>query len=147
MITTRQMWELIGIVAAIAVAMLVGFILQRLPERKRRRENLKREAVRSLLIGLSMESLTPTQERAAHEMARAAGLDFDDLDTDTARAVKRLRDRDERDRLDLLAKVKQERVRQEALEAEAIRSILEEMPVPKHDEAHGGPDVQSGPSV
>jgi hypothetical protein len=147
MITTRQMWELIGIVAAIAVAMLVGFILQRLPERKRRRENLKREAVRSLLIGLSMESLTPTQERAAHEMARAAGLDFDDLDTDTARAVKRLRDRDERDRLDLLAKVKQERVRQEALEAEAIRSILEEMPVPKHDEAHGGPDVQPGKSV
>lgn len=133
MITDRQTWLLIFIIAVVALCLLIAFLKSMSKDRRRAREVKKREAVRQSLLNLDMASLTPNQEQQARRMAREAGLDFDDLDTEDEHWIKWQRRRDEQDRLDMLARVKAERVRQEELERAAIQSIIDEMPEPRHD--------------
>lgn len=127
-------WRASIVLLVVALALVLLYIGWRwVREQRKAREAKRRDQVRKTLLALDMSTLDTHQEAQARSMARAAGLDFDDLVDDgfTDSWLRREREREGRMHQEMMEKVRAERARQEALEAEAIRSILEERPEPR----------------
>lgn len=136
MIDSDRWYLLMGIAVAALLLLIITFGGRWYRERRRRKQREQREKAEAALMAVDLDALTNEGYAAMKKTAERYGLDIKyiqrrqriEADREAERKAMGTRQQEK-----LLEQIKADRVRQREREEEAIRSILEEVPEPRHD--------------
>jgi len=123
---------LISILVSLLLLLIIFLTGRWLADRRRVRARNERSRMEDHLMSVDLDSLTAEGYAATKKVADRYGLDLKYIQrrqrTEADRKAMSTRQQEK-----LLEQVRADRIRQEEMEREAIRSILDEVPEPRHD--------------
>ena len=123
---------LISILVALLLLLLIFLAGRWLADRKRVRARIQRQEMEDHLMGVDLDALTSEGYTAMKKVAERYGLDLKYIQRRQGMEADR-KAMSARKQEALLEQVRADRIRQEEMEKEAIRSILDEVPEPRRD--------------